>query len=592
MLTPLLLTTMAMAQEVSDGNVPALNAQLFQPTIDGNHTLWLNDSSIGESSTWTGRGLVQWLNNPLLYIAGDGEVRPLVDDVFQLDLMGGYVAGPVRLGVDVPLYLRSVNDIASETGLGDIAIDLKGGLVDRAEQPVGAALSARLGVPTATVDTALGTQELSWEFEGILDREFGDGLVMLNLGTRGLPEVQLENVPLGNQLFYGVAGSYALSDVSGLSLELAGHGSYGAFDNAAANPLEGLLGGWVRLPTRNLLLRGGVGTGLNGAIGAPRSRLLLAVAYEPPDRDPDLDGLLGRKDACPDSPEDLDGYEDTDGCPEPTQVTVRFIDMTESLIPDVQSEVGGIRGSAKLTVPLEAGTWPVSADAEDYDTLTEQLVVPAGPPIERAFVMKESIKPGRLVISIKDTDGNPLTGMALLNGAEHPISGMMTTEHLPGTIVVAGGVPDFMRQAVEVEVIARESQRIDLVLEPLLAEVTAERIDIRDSVYFETNKAVIMPESFPLLNQVAQLLDTHEEITLIRIEGHTDSRGSAAANLSLSRRRAAAVRTYLIEQGVTAERLVSEGFGERRPISKGNNEVAWSQNRRVDFFIAERAEEE
>ena len=218
--------------------------------------------------------------------------------------------------------------------------------------------------------------------------------------------------------------------------------------------------------------------------------------------------------------------------------------------------------------------------------------MPAGPPIVRSFSMQESIKPGRLVVSIKDTDGNPLTGTVLLNGAEHPISGIMTAEHFPGTVVVTGTAPDFMRQSVEVEVLPKESTRIELVLETLLAEVTTERIEIRDSVYFETDRAIISPESFSLLNQVAQILSDHQEITLIRIEGHTDSRGSAAANLSLSRRRAAAVRTYLIEQGVAEARLVSEGFGERRPIAEGNSAEAWSQNRRVDFFIAGRADEE
>jgi outer membrane protein OmpA-like peptidoglycan-associated protein len=591
MLTALLLSMPAMAQQVTDGEVPALNAQLFQPTIDGDRSLWLNDSRVGESGTWTSRFLLQWLNDPLLYINDDGEQTPLVDDVYQLDLMGGYVVGPVRVGLDVPVYLRSVNDIAGETGLGDIALDLKGGLLDRTENPFGVALDARLAVPSATVDTALGTDGLSWEFEGIIDREFGETLIAVNLGTRGLPEVELENVTLNDQLFYGIFGAYDLTDASGLSLELVGHASYGSFDNAAANPLEAVLGGWHRLSQSNLLLRGGVGVGLNSAIGAPSSRLLLALAYEPPDRDPDADGLLGRKDACPEVPEDFDGYEDTDGCPERTLVTVRFVDMEHELVGGVLSEVNGVAGGAEITVELDSGTWPVSAKAEEYDEVLTDIEVPDGPPVERSIVMQEAIKPGRLVVFLKDTQGNPLTGIVLINGAEHAISGQMTTEHLPGTVVVTGVVEDYIRKAEEVEIQPQVSSHVELVLERRLAEVTAERIDIRDSVYFETNKAIIKPESFPLLNQVAAILKEHEEILLLRVEGHTDIRGSDSANLSLSRRRAAAVRTYLIEQGVDAERLVSEGFGERKPIAEGNNEAAWSRNRRVDFFIAERAEE-
>ncbi|MFT5686131.1 MAG: outer membrane protein OmpA-like peptidoglycan-associated protein [Myxococcota bacterium] len=589
MLTSLLLTSLASAQQVTDGDVPALNSQLFQPTIDGNRSLWLNDSAVGDPGSWSTRFLLQWLNDPLLYIK-DGEPTPLVDDVFQLDLMGGYVIGPVRAGLDVPLYLRSVNDVAGETGLGDIALDLKGGILDRTEKPVGLALDARIAVPTATVDTALGTDGLNWEIEGIADKEFGEALVAINLGTRGLPEVELENVTLNDQLFYGIMGAYNLSDTSGLSLELVGHGSYGAFDNAAANPVEAILGGWYRLSESNLLLRGGVGTGLNSAIGAPTSRVLFALAYEPPERDPDGDGILGRQDACPDIPEDIDTYEDTDGCPEPTMVTVRFVDMEQGLVTGVLSEVNGEGGGAAFTVGLEAGTWPVSATAEGYNEVLTDIDVPQGPPVERVIVMEESIKPGRLVISIKDAEGNALTGTVLINGAEYEINGTMTTDHLPGTVVVTGVVDDYIRKAEEAIVEQQATTRVNLVLEKRLAEVTAERIDIRDSVYFETNKAVIKSESFPLLNQVATILKEHEEILLLRVEGHTDSRGSNSSNLSLSRRRAASVRTYLIEQGVAADRLTSEGYGENKPIAEGNNEDAWGKNRRVDFFIAKRSD--
>ena len=67
------------------------------------------------------------------------------------------------------------------------------------------------------------------------------------------------------------------------------------------------------------------------------------------------------------------------------------------------------------------------------------------------------------------------------------------------------------------------------------ASVTDERIDIKDSVYFETAKDVIKEQSFELLNEVAELIVAHPELTLIRIEGHTDNRGNADYNRKLSR---------------------------------------------------------
>ena len=81
------------------------------------------------------------------------------------------------------------------------------------------------------------------------------------------------------------------------------------------------------------------------------------------------------------------------------------------------------------------------------------------------------------------------------------------------------------------------------------------------------------------------LLQAHPEAKLVHIEGHTDSRGSASANLDLSTRRAAAVRQYLIDKGVEPARLDSKGYGETRPLILEENEAAWSKNRRVDFFV-------
>ena len=120
--------------------------------------------------------------------------------------------------------------------------------------------------------------------------------------------------------------------------------------------------------------------------------------------------------------------------------------------------------------------------------------------------------------------------------------------------------------------------------------VTQEQIDINDSIYFETDQSIIRADSHALLDDVASILVAHPEITRLRIEGHTDSRGAAEYNRELSQSRAEAVRVYLIERGVEAERLDAEGFGEDRPLVQGNSEAAWSKNRRVDFMVVERAE--
>jgi outer membrane protein OmpA-like peptidoglycan-associated protein len=84
-----------------------------------------------------------------------------------------------------------------------------------------------------------------------------------------------------------------------------------------------------------------------------------------------------------------------------------------------------------------------------------------------------------------------------------------------------------------------------------------------------------------------QLLKANPTIKKMRIEGHTDNRGDAAMNLDLSKRRAASVRTWLVEHGIESGRLESEGYGLTRPIQTNDTDEGRAANRRVEFKITE-----
>ena len=108
---------------------------------------------------------------------------------------------------------------------------------------------------------------------------------------------------------------------------------------------------------------------------------------------------------------------------------------------------------------------------------------------------------------------------------------------------------------------------------------------ILDLVYFDTNKASIKKRSFPLLKQVAKVLDEHPEVKHIRIEGHTDSQGKDERNLALSQGRAESVQTFLIKNGIAPTRLRAKGFGESTPVETNATAKGRSANRRVEFVI-------
>lgn len=118
-----------------------------------------------------------------------------------------------------------------------------------------------------------------------------------------------------------------------------------------------------------------------------------------------------------------------------------------------------------------------------------------------------------------------------------------------------------------------------------LARIEGNKIIILDQVHFATDQDVILPESFPILEEVADELLKHLEIQRVLVEAHTDARANDAYNYDLSRRRAASVMNFLLDSGIAVERLCSAGFGRSRPLAANDSESNMALNRRVEFTI-------
>lgn len=105
-----------------------------------------------------------------------------------------------------------------------------------------------------------------------------------------------------------------------------------------------------------------------------------------------------------------------------------------------------------------------------------------------------------------------------------------------------------------------------------------------NNIFFDFNKAELKPESFVELNQLVKLMFVKTNMQ-IQINGHTDDVGEVPANMTLSLKRAKAVRDYLIEKGISETRITHKGFGESNPITKGVSDEIRQLNRRVEFLI-------
>ncbi|MFZ5477805.1 MAG: hypothetical protein ACOZNI_13600, partial [Myxococcota bacterium] len=277
----LALIAPALAQDVPN---PPINAQLYRLPVDAAATMWADDAAVAEGvSARLGAG---WVHDPFVWIWEDtGERVSVVGDAVGVDAIAAWGFWRVRAAVDVPFYPVATGDVASGGGLGDVAVDLKGQVLDPADAPVGLALSARLALPTSTVPLPLGDDGVAWEAVAIADKPLGDLRLALNLGVRGRPHVALENVEVSEELLFRVGGGYAIGEAAGVSLDLAGQATLAELSNPAGLAAEALVGGWYRV-AEPVTLRAGVGRGISRGPGASGARAVLAVAWQPPAKPP------------------------------------------------------------------------------------------------------------------------------------------------------------------------------------------------------------------------------------------------------------------------------------------------------------------
>ena len=263
-----------------------------------------------------------------------------------------------------------------------------------------------------------------------------------------------------------------------------------------------------------------------------------AIDKSPKDRcvgygDRDGDGIKDNVDKCPDDPEDKDGFEDEDGCPDLDNDKDGIPDKTDKCPNDPEDKDG---------FQDEDGCPDPDNDGDGLFDKVDQC--PNDPEDKDGF---------------EDADGCP--------DPDNDKDGFLDKDdkcpNEPG--VAPDGCP----------------RKYNLVV------VTEKKIELKQTVFFDFNKATIKSVSFALLNDVGQAMADNPKIK-VEIGGHTDSIGNDAFNLKLSQQRAESVRTYLIKRGIDSNRMVPKGYGENVPIADNRTEAGRSQNRRVEFVITER----
>jgi len=384
---------------------------------------------------------------------------------------------------------------------------------------------------------------------------------------------------LGTQLTYGVGASLAVVQKY---VDLLGE-LYGYADvtgNASAFPLEGVGAIKLYLAKKSFLLLGAgagiVGNG-GGQTGSSLWRAFVGFIFEPLIGDRDGDGIKDDVDKCPDDPEDFDDFEDEDGCPED--------DNDKDGIPDKDDKCPN-EPETKNGFQDEDGC-PDSIESDrDGDGIPDNVdKCPDDPEDKDGFEDEDGCpdpdndKDGILdVDDLCPNDPEDFDGFEDKDGCPDPDNDkdriLDKDDKCPNEPETYNGFEDEDGCPDKGRVIVRRG-----------------KLEILDKIYFETDKAIIKPISYPILDAIAATLKGNPEILLIEIQGHADERGDDDYNLRLTEARSQAVRTYMTDKGVEPGRLQAHGYGETKPVCSAHNEDCWSQNRRVEFVILKRSDE-
>ncbi len=596
--------------------IGSLKGETFRPRVSKDGIIDIESAQLGQRSDF-GVGLWSWYaKNPILLVDRDDpnqRVNQLLSDRVGLSLNGFWtITDWFSLGVELPfiLYQDGETEVLSITpsqniysitsfGLGEIRLMPKIRFRDGGRHGVYVSGLLNVWLPTESdANQYFGGDGLTVRPALAVSQKLSSGLQWgLNTGLTLRDPYRSGNIDVGQSIDIRGGLRYFFGDVDASKVALSWSlrsdiqfypdilSSLTRFENA----LETNIGlDWFATDSLTVFLGGG--GGLIAAPGVPDYRAMLGVTYEKsgcPDQD--KDGICDDVDRCMDVSEDMDDFEDEDGCPDPDNDGDGVLDVDDKC-PSSNEDVDGFEDTDGCLdddndedgildkddqCPNEAGDTKrrgcpiVDRDADGVLDVDDKCPDTPGVPAEAGCPLPDKDQDG--VIDREDKCPE-LKGPAHFygcpdsdgDGFPDPDDGCPTRPEVINGIRDTDGCPDKGKT---------------------LVKLTKEKIEIKDRIYFATGKSQIKRRSHNLLNQVAQVLLVHKEIEQLRIEGHTDSVGSEKRNLKLSDDRAHAVMQYLLDRGVTAERLSAVGYGESRPVSSNKTKRGRSENRRVDFMI-------
>ncbi|MGD0529026.1 MAG: carboxypeptidase regulatory-like domain-containing protein, partial [Polyangiaceae bacterium] len=263
----------------------------------------------------------------------------------------------------------------------------------------------------------------------------------------------------------------------------------------------------------------------------------------------------------------------------------------------------GTGPDGKFSDDLPAGAYTFDIRAEGFKPGSCDTTVPKeGGAITVDCALETMPRTGIVNGHVRDADtSQPVAGVQVIVQDSQKKESRLTTDPsggfkfdnvAPGTAMISVTAEGYLAMVMPGDVRARAENTFDLMLRPKpknsLVVVGKGEITIKQQIQFALDSAVILPESFGLLTEIADTLIRHGEIRRVEVQGHTDNSGTAEHNKVLSEQRAEAVRAWLVQHGVSSDKLVARGYGQERPVAPNVTAGNRARNRRVQFIITDR----
>ena len=619
-----LFASTATAQSVD--NSTSFQVERFEPMpAQGINVLNLATSDVVPHNQPTGGLFLHYVDDPLVQREAEGDeavVAAIIDSQLKAEFWAGIdLLGWLDVGLVLPVILTQSGeslgslfseDTVSGAALSDLRLVPKVQLLDAEDFfGLGLAVLPTVILPTGDSDSFNSDGKLKFEPRLALDWRHEVGyLVTGNIGYLFRPETAAQNYVSDDVVRWGVGG-YAPTPLENFGVVASVFGDIQLEKNrdvldleervrdGKGSPVELDLGLQYDLPF-NLVANLGGGLGLTEGVGAPKFRVFASLGYTPRVQDSDGDGIIDDADSCPQDPEDFDQFEDADGCPDHDNDQDGILDGADQC-PNDPEDVDGFED--------ENGCPDTDNDKDTVLDVEDECPDVAGPVERKGCPANDRDADGILDEADKcpddpedkdgfeDEDGCPDTDNdkdGVLDGDDacpmdpEDTDGFEDQNGCPDPDNDKDGILDADDKCPLQPENMNGKDDTDGCPEDAKIRVTTKKIEILEKVFFDTNKDTIKSRSFPLLDEVAAALNANPQITKLRVEGHTDDRGSERYNQDLSERRAAAVVKYLTDTGkVDASRLSSKGYGESTPIADNATTAGRDQNRRVEFTIVE-----